>query len=140
MNSNEASPEAGEQRVRVPGRHFHYQRTCNEASPQTAEFTTGGRYANLRYWSAAVRPLRQLLKPSGKTCFISPEHGFRRCLTSMRQNAVVRGAGATCGERVQGSTCPVASRTTFGGGRQMPSSCLHFALRTSHFAPRRQSS
>src|SRR6266705_7152379 len=24
-------------------------------------------------------PLRQLLKPSGKTCFISPERGFRRC-------------------------------------------------------------
>src|SRR5216683_6994791 len=23
--------------------------------------------------------LRQLLKPSGKTCFISPERGFRRC-------------------------------------------------------------
>src|SRR5712692_5252082 len=24
-------------------------------------------------------PLRQLLKPSGKTCFISPERGFGRC-------------------------------------------------------------
>src|SRR6059036_3937793 len=24
-------------------------------------------------------PLRQLLKPSGKTCFMSPERGFRRC-------------------------------------------------------------
>src|SRR6266851_10387460 len=47
--------------------------------PTRSVFTFLGHARRMKTLTHARISLRQLLKPSGKTCFISPERGSRRC-------------------------------------------------------------